>query len=93
LIDRLKELAKSHFKNKDESDLFQNEFESFLKSTQAKSKGSSDEERRYKDLVKAQFRLTKVTRIEHEIYEDSIYGKGADFTPETTKSLIKKGIR
>jgi hypothetical protein len=36
LIDRLKELAKSHFENKDESDIiFQNEFENLLKTTEA----------------------------------------------------------
>src|SRR5215216_4541099 len=37
LIDKLKELAKSHFDNKDESDLFQNEFEHLLKTTETKS--------------------------------------------------------
>jgi NTE family protein len=39
LIDRLKDLANSHFENKDESDLFQNEFENLLKTTEAKSRG------------------------------------------------------
>jgi NTE family protein len=91
LIDKLKELAKSHFRNKDESDLFLNEFENFLETTQAKSKGPSNEHRKYKDLLKGRFRLTNVTRIEHESYEDSIPGKGADFTSETIKTLIEKG--
>jgi NTE family protein len=91
LIDKLKELAKSHFKNKDESDLFQNEFESFLKTTRAKSKGASGEHRKYKDLLKGRFKLTRVMRIEHENYEDSIPGKAADFTSETIRSLIEKG--
>jgi hypothetical protein len=38
LIDKLKELAKSHFKNKDERDLLQNEFESFLRLPRQKVK-------------------------------------------------------
>jgi NTE family protein len=94
LIDRLKELAKSHFKNKDESDLFQNEFESLLRTTEARSKGDTDEHRKYKDLLRGRFRLTKVIRIEREgpeIYKDSISGKGADFTSETIRSLVEKG--
>jgi hypothetical protein len=74
----LKELAKSHFKNKDESDLFEKEFESFLKATQAKSKDDSGESRRYKGLLRGRFKLTKVIRIENHNYEDSIAGKGAD---------------
>jgi NTE family protein len=94
LIDRLKELAKSHFKNKDESDLFQNEFESLLRTTEARSKGDTHEHRKYKDLLRGRFRLTKVIRIEREgpeIYKDSISGKGADFTSETIRSLVEKG--
>jgi NTE family protein len=91
VIDKLKELAKRHFKNNDESDLFENEFENFLKTTQAKSKGDLGESRRYKDLLTGRFKLTKVIRIENENYEDSIAGKGADFTSETIEKLIEKG--
>jgi hypothetical protein len=47
--------------------------------------------RKYKDLIKARFRLTKVTRIEPKSYEGSIYGKGADFTSKTIEKLIEKG--
>jgi hypothetical protein len=91
LVDKLKELAKSHFKNEDERALFENEFKSLLKTTQAKSKGPSDEHRTYQDLMKGQYRLTKVTRIEHESYEDSIPGKGADFSSATIANLIERG--
>jgi hypothetical protein len=95
LIDKLKELAKSHFKNKDESNtIFQNEFENLIKTTEAKSRGGTLEHRKYKDLLKARFKLTKVTRIEPEeaeSYTDSISGKGGDFTSKTIKSLIEKG--
>lgn len=92
LIDRLKELAKSHFTNRDESDaIFQNEFENLLNSTEAKSKGDRGEHIKYKDLLKGRFKLTKVTRIEPESYKDSIFGKGGDFTSKTIMSLIEKG--
>src|SRR5215208_2593063 len=92
LIDRLKELAKSHFENKDGSDIiFQNEFENLIKTTEAKRRGGTVEHRKYKDLLKGRFKLTKVIRIEHESYTDSISGKGADFTSKTIMSLIEKG--
>ena len=92
LINKLKELAKSHFKNKGESDTrFLKEFESLLKAAQAKSREGNVGQRKYKDLVKARFKLNKVIRIEPESYKDSIYGKGADFTSETIRSLIEKG--
>jgi NTE family protein len=92
LIDRLKELAKSHFKNKDKSDIiFQNEFENLIRTAEAKSTGSTVEHRKYKDLMKGRFKLNKVIRIEHESYTDSIFGKNADFTSNTIKDLIAKG--
>src|SRR5215203_4924444 len=92
LIDRLKELAKSHFENKDGSDIiFQNEFENLIKTTEAKRRGGTVEHRKYKDLLKGRFKLTKVIRIEHESYTDSISGKGADLTSKTIMSLIEKG--
>jgi NTE family protein len=90
VIDKLKELAKSHFKN-NETDLFEKEFESFLNTTQAKSKGDLGERRSYRDLLRGRFKLTKVIRIENQNYEDSIAGKGADFTFETIEKLIKRG--
>src|SRR5918999_2187030 len=66
LIHRLKDLAKSHFENKDESDLFQNEFENLLKTTEAESRGGTGEGIKYKDLLKGRFKLNKVIRIEPE---------------------------
>ena len=91
IIDKLKALAKSHFKSKEDNDLYLNEFESFLNSTSTRSKGYFDEDRRYNDLLRGRFSLTKVTRIEHESHEDGIPGKAADFTSKTIKSLIEKG--
>jgi hypothetical protein len=92
LIYRLKELVKSHFKNKDGSNIaFQNELENLLKTTEAKSGGGTSEHRKYGDLVKGRFKLNEVVRIEYESYADSISGKGADFTSKTIKRLIERG--
>ena len=91
LIDKLKELAKRHFKNKDQSDTtFENEFDNILKDTEEKRRGGMVEDRKYKDLIKGRFKIT-VTRIEPKSYEHSIYGKGADFTSKTIENLIEKG--
>jgi NTE family protein len=91
LIYNLKELAKRHSKNKDQSDTaFQEEFENILKATEEKIRGSTVEDRKYKDLIKGRFKVT-VTRIENESYDDSIYGKAADSTSKTIKELIAKG--
>jgi NTE family protein len=94
LIHRLKELAKSHFKNKDKSDIiFQYEFENLIRTAEAKSRRGTIEHRKYKDLLKGRFKLNKVIRIEPEpeSYTDTISGKEADFTSKTIKSLIEKG--
>jgi NTE family protein len=91
MIDKLIELTKSQLGKKEEINAFENEFESLLNKTRAKSKTDIGEDRTYKDLLKGRFRLTKVIRIEPESYADSISGKGADFTSKTIKSLIEKG--
>ena len=93
LINKLKEFAKKHFENKDESDnTFQNEFRDLLKkTTNEKTKRNTVEDKKYKDLTKGRFKVIKVTRIENESYEDSIYGKVTDFTYKTIESLIERG--
>ena len=92
LIDRLKELAKSHFKNKVKKDIiFQNEFDNLLKSIEGKTSGAAGEDKEYKDLIKCRFRLTKVIRIENDSYKDSISGKVGDFTSQSIRNLIEKG--
>jgi NTE family protein len=93
LIDRLKELAKSHFENKDKQNIiFQNEFESLLKAIEGRTSRGAGQHRKYKeDLLKGRFRLTKVIRIENESYKDSISGKVGDFTSQSIRNLIEKG--
>ena len=90
LIDRLKDLAESYI-NKDEINAFRNDFENFLETAETKSKSHAAKYRKYSDLLKGQFKLIKVVRIEPERYTDSISGKGVDFTSKTIKDLIEKG--
>ena len=93
LIDRLKVLAKSYFQNKYKKDIvFQNEFDSLLKTIEGNTSRGTGENRKYReDLLKGRFRLTKVIRIENESYKDSISGKVGDFTSQSIRNLIEKG--
>jgi NTE family protein len=92
LIDRFKELTKSYFENKYKKDIIlQNKLESLLKSVEGKSSGAAGEDRKYKDLLKCRFRLTRVIRIENDSYKDSISGKVGDFTSQSIRNLIEKG--
>ena len=90
LIYGLKELTKDYIST-DKVNAFQHDFEKFLKTTEAKSKSNRGETRSYKELLSGSFKLTKVVRIEHTDYDDSISGKGADFTSKSIKDLIKQG--
>jgi NTE family protein len=47
--------------------------------------------RNYEDLLRGQFKLNKVTRIERTNYINSIYGKTGDLTFETINNIIKEG--
>ena len=71
----------------DRADL-QKKFEAILTTISKDPRGIHG---KYKDLIKGQFELTKVMRIEHTNYNNSISGKTADFTLETINDLIKQG--
>ena len=65
-------------------------FEMILATT-AISKDHKGKSRKYEDLMKGRFKLTKVIRIENTSYINSISGKGGDFTTQTIEELIKEG--
>lgn len=90
LIDKLKGLANSHFLNENQSDAFKIAFENLL-TTEARSKTNEGKRRKYKDLLRGRFKIAQVVRIEPQEYNNSISGKGADFTSQTIMGLIKKG--
>jgi NTE family protein len=69
--------------------------------TTTASKGFNDGESSstYDALLKGQYKLTKVVRIEraeradHDYYTDTISGKAGDFTSKTIDRLIEEGKR
>jgi NTE family protein len=89
IIDGLKELATKYI-GKDKTDEFKNDVENLLKK-KAKSKSNVNKARTYRDLLNGRFKLIKVERIENTGYENSIFGKFADFTSKSIRDLIKKG--
>jgi NTE family protein len=52
---------------------------------------SKDEARKYEDLIREEFNLNVVMRIERTNYINSVYGKTGDLTLETINKLIKEG--
>ena len=91
IISGLKHLAKKYF-SKEQFEVFQKDFESFLEATEAKSNSNIGDKRTYKDLLNSTFKLTKVVRIENaSSYDYSISGKGSDFTTHTIRGLIRNG--
>jgi NTE family protein len=77
LVNKLKCLAMKHFRS---------DVEKFLTSMT-----STGHNRKYRDLLKGQFELTKVIRIERANDNESISGKVGDFTQDTIKQLITQG--
>jgi len=55
------------------------------------TKDSTHKNRRYEDLLKGQFKLTNVYRVELKNDANDISVKIADFTKETITQLIAKG--
>jgi len=90
IINSLKDFVRRYIPE-DKFDLFQKEFESFLKTTEAKSKSDIHHKRTYEDLLNCTFKLKSIVRIENTYDDDSISAKIADYTSKTIKNLIKKG--
>ncbi|MGC2575479.1 MAG: hypothetical protein WA364_28565, partial [Candidatus Nitrosopolaris sp.] len=88
-VTRMKDLAKKAISKSNDPRL-QEEFEKIL-ATCAKS--STNDNCSYEDLLKGQYKLTKVYRVERKNDADDVYGKTADLSVETIRHLIEKGER
>jgi len=88
-VTQMKDLAMRAISKSNDTQL-QKEFENILM-TPITTKDSRYDSRRYKDLLKGQFKLTGVFRVERKNDADDVFGKTADFTLETIKQLIEKG--
>jgi hypothetical protein len=86
-IDKVKDDNDENIKERKK---LQERFKAILK-TNTIRKDRKDEVRNYKDLIRGRFKLTKVLRIEHTNYINSISGKGGDLTFQTINKLIKEG--
>ncbi len=88
----LKDLAIDYIKEDEDRHAFKNKFES-LKTELAKSTSYTvGEHRKYEDLIRGRFELTKVERIERKHHpETSTSFKGGDITPKTIEKLIEEG--
>jgi NTE family protein len=91
LVTQMKDLTARAISKSNDPQL-QREFENILR-TPTTTKESKYDNRRYEDLLKGQFKLTEVFRVERKNDADDVSGKTADFTHETIKQLIEKGER
>jgi predicted acylesterase/phospholipase RssA len=82
--------AISHVIEKNEKRKLDEELEGIL-STKTISKDSKEEVRKYEDLIRDEFNLNIVMRIEHTNYINSISYKTGDLTLKTINKLIKEG--
>ena len=76
LIENMKCLAMKHFRqigSKEEQDTFQIDVENFLGTKAKRSKAPTGHHRKYRDLLKGRFELTKVLRIERENDKDRCF--------------------
>ena len=84
----MKDLAKTAISKSNDRKL-QEEFENILRTPITKN--SRNDSCKYEDLLKGQFKLTEVHRVERKNDADDVYGKVADLSQESIKQLIKKG--
>ena len=87
-VTQLKDLVERAISKDNDSQLHK-ELLSILKTPITKD--SENDIRRYEDLLKGQFKLTNVHRVERKNDADDVAGKIADFTQETIIQLIDKG--
>ncbi len=98
LIDKLKNITKSHFTLTGENHKIETDLEHLLETAEQKRKRWSGDSEKYKDLIKGNFRLNHVVRIERANDIDTSTGheadyssKPTDFTRDTVEKLIEQG--
>ena len=91
-IKNLKHLTLNHIKEDNDKRLFEEEYEKLTTKEAENTSRTTEEQRKYKDLIKGRFKLTKVKRIERQ-YDPSTSTslKTGDITLRTIQDLIKEG--
>jgi NTE family protein len=85
LVKQLKSLAKRYGASEDELN--------HILEKDATSKNTEGVTRKYKEILKGRFRLTKVIRIDHKDDGNNVAGKIFDYSFKTVERLIEEGSR
>jgi NTE family protein len=83
LVKQLKSLAKRYGASEDELN--------HILEKDATSKNTEGVTRKYKEILKGRFRLTKVIRIDHKDDGNNVAGKIFDYSFKTVETLIEEG--
>ena len=89
LIEKLIQLGISKYNNNNNYEL-KNDINKILQNNTA-SIDTTEIPKKYLDIIKAQFKITKIESIERRDDPDTISAKDGDFTSETINKLIRDG--
>src|SRR5688500_8678509 len=91
LIEKLIQLGISKYNNNNNNNYeLKNDINKILQNNTA-SIDTTEIPKKYLDIIKAQFKITKIESIERRDDQDTISAKDGDFTSETINKLIRDG--
>jgi hypothetical protein len=90
LIEKLIQLGVGK-NNNDNNNELKKEINKILQNYTASIDTTEEIPKKYLDIIKAQFEITKIESIERRDNDDTISAKDGDFTSETIDKLIKDG--
>jgi NTE family protein len=91
LIEKLIQLGVSKNNNNNNNYELKKEINKILQNYAASIDRTVEIPKKYLDIIKAQFEITKIESIDRRDNDDTISAKDADFTSETIDKLIKDG--
>jgi NTE family protein len=91
LIREMRKIALDHITQPNKQKDFKEKLDRFLKAENIESKQRTGKPRKYEDLIKGRFKLSKVITIERKDDRHSISNKWADFSSKTIADLIQEG--
>jgi NTE family protein len=91
LIEKLIQLGVSKNNNNNNNYALKREINKILESYTVSIDTTEEIPKKYIDIIKAQFEITKLESIDRRDNDDTISAKDADFTSETINRLIKDG--
>src|SRR5215216_3420908 len=91
LIEKLIQLGVSKNNNNNDNNELKKEINKILQNYIASIDITEEIPKKYLDIIKASFEITKIESIERRDNDDTISAKDGDFTSETINKLIKDG--